>query len=375
MKIAPGYAPPGSAPVFDQWSSDRRLARSQAARTQGFSEEAEMKKALVITTTAMLFAALGLLSRGGVASSEAAQETITGDWTASVKQTDRGPVLWLSLNRNRDAGRGYFQMSSDFPLQDFTGLNPNANSNVRFTLQREAGVVLFDGLFKDGRGVGDFRFTPNSGFISTMRNLGYEELTTEKLFSMTIHDVSSSFINELKSFGYDKIPVNKLIAMRIHGVSGDFIRRMQAIGYKDIPSDKLIAMRIHGVDEKFIREAEAMGYKDLPVNDLIAMRIHNIDEEYVKSVQAMGYKDIPFNKLVSMRIHNVNGKFIKEMEEVGYNNIPLNKLITMRIHSIDSKFVKEMKDQGFNNLSIDDLIKLRIHGVDSDYIKRMRGSR
>src|SRR5215831_8579316 len=238
-----------------------------------------MKKVLIITTTAMLFAALGLLSRGGVASSEAAQETITGDWTASVKQTDRGPVLWLSLNRNRDAGRGYFQMSSDFPLQDFTGLNPNANSNVQFSLQREAGVVLFDGLFKDGRGVGDFRFTPNSGFISTMRNLGYDDLSVEKLFSMTMHDVGVKFINELKALGYDKIPVNKLIAMRIHGADGDFIRRMQAVGYKDIPEDKLIAMRIHGVDESFIKEVEAMGYKDLPVNKLIAMRIHGVDSK------------------------------------------------------------------------------------------------
>src|SRR6266540_115867 len=305
-----------------------------------------MKKVTIVSTVAFVFVAIGLLASGYTAPSPVAQETITGDWTAKVKQTDRGPALWLSLNRNTDAGKGRFQMSSDFPLQDFTGLNPNADSNVQFTLQREAGVVLFDGLFKNGRGVGDFRFTPNNGFISTMRNLGYDELSVEKLFSMTMHDVGVKFINELKALGYDKIPVNKLIAMRIHGV-----------------------------DEKFIREAEAMGYKDLPVDKLITMRIHNIDEEYVKGVQAMGYSDIPFDKLVAMRIHNVSGEFIKEMESVGYSNIPLNKLIAMRIHSVDGKFVKEMKDQGFSNLSIDDLLKLRIHGVDSDYVRRMRGNR
>jgi hypothetical protein len=287
-----------------------------------------MKKVMIVSTVAFVFAAVGLLARGYTAPSPVAQETITGDWTAKVKQTDRGPALWLSLNRNTDAGKGRFQMSSDFPLQDFTGLNPNADSNVRFTLQREAGVVLFDGLFKNGRGVGEFRFTPNSGFASTMRNLGYDELSVEKLFSMTMHDVGLKFIDELKSLGYNRIPVNKLIAMRIHGADGDFIRRMQEVGYKDIPEDKLIAMRIHGVDEKFIREAEAMGYKDLPVDKLLAMRIHNIDEEYVKSVQAMGYSDIPFNKLVAMRIHNVSGEFIKEMESVGYNNIPLDKALT-----------------------------------------------
>src|SRR5215510_8829366 len=313
-------------------------------RTQGGG--GAMKKVTIVSTVAFVFVAIGLLARGYTAPSPAAQETITGDWTAKVKQTDRGPVLWLSLNRNTDAGKGRFQMSSDFPLQDFTGLNPNADSNVHFTLQREAGAVLFDGLFKDGRGVGDFRFTPNNGFISTMRNLGYDELSVEKLFSMTMHDVGVKFINELKALGYDKVPVDKLIAMRIHGADGDFIRRMQAVGYKEIPVEKLIAMRIHGVDEEFIREAEAMGYKDLPVD-----------------------------KLVAMRIHNVSGEFIKEMEGVGYSNIPLDKLIAMRIHSVDGKFVKEMKDQGFSNLSIDDLLKLRIHGVDSDYVRRMRGNR
>src|SRR5262245_53599923 len=179
-----------------------------------------MKKVLMISTVAFVFVAIGLFVRGYTASSPAAQETISGDWTAKVKQTDRGAVLWLSLNRNSDTGKGRFQMSGDFPLRDFSGLNPNANSNTQFALQREAGVVLFEGLFKDGRGVGDFRFTPNSGFISTMRNMGYGDLSVDKLFSMAMHDVGLKFINELKSLGYENIPVNKLIAMGIHGADG-----------------------------------------------------------------------------------------------------------------------------------------------------------
>jgi hypothetical protein len=305
-----------------------------------------MKKALIIVTVALIFTALGLLAHGRTTPSPMAQETITGDWTARVKQTDRGTVLWLSLNRNTEARKGRFQMSSHFPLQEFTGLNPNANANVQFTLQREAGTVFFDGLFKDGRGVGEFRFTPNGSFISAMRNLGYDNISTEKLFVMAVHDLSTNFINELKSLGYDKLPIDKLIAMSIHEVNGDFIRRMQAIGYKDIPADKLIAMRIHGVDEKFIKE-----------------------------VEAMGYNNVPFDKLVAMRIHNVNGKYIEELRELGYSNIPLDKLVAMRIHNVDGKFVKEMREQGFKDLSVDDLIKLRIHGVDSNYIRRMRGVR
>jgi len=96
-----------------------------------------MKKVLMISTTVLVFAALGLLSRGSAALSGATQEAITGDWTAKVKQTDRGPVLWLSLNRNSDAGKGRFQMSSDFPLQDFpAALSLEVAISAQNTLER-----------------------------------------------------------------------------------------------------------------------------------------------------------------------------------------------------------------------------------------------
>src|SRR5262245_54222794 len=104
-----------------------------------------MKKALMISAIALVFAAIGLLNRGYTAPSPAVQETISGDWTAKVKRTDKGPVLWLSLNHGSEWRKSRSQMSSDFPLQDFTGLNPNANSNVQFALQREAGTVFFEG--------------------------------------------------------------------------------------------------------------------------------------------------------------------------------------------------------------------------------------
>src|SRR5262245_46123812 len=169
-----------------------------------------MKKILMISAIAFVFAAIGLLPRSYSAPSSTVQETISGDWTGKVKQTDKGPVLWLSLNHGSEGRKGGSQMSCDSPLQAFTGLNPNANSNVQFTLQREAGTVFFDGLFKDGRGVGDFRFNPNSGFIATMRSMGYDGLTTEKLFSMAVLDVGVNFINELKSLVYDKVTLEHM---------------------------------------------------------------------------------------------------------------------------------------------------------------------
>src|SRR5262245_28878595 len=72
-----------------------------------------LKKVSMISAIALVFAAVGLLQRSYSAPSSYAQETISGDWTAKVKQTDKGPVLWLSLNHGSDGRRGGSQMSCD----------------------------------------------------------------------------------------------------------------------------------------------------------------------------------------------------------------------------------------------------------------------
>ena len=220
-----------------------------------------MKKVLMIGLVAFSLAAFGLFTRGYTAPSPAVQETITGDWTAKVKQTDRGPVLWLSLNQSSDTRKGRSQMSSDFPLQAFTGLDPNANSNVQFTLQREAGTIFFNGLFKDGRGVGDFRFTPNEGFISVMRNLGYDNLSTEKLFAMVSLDVSTSYINELKSLGYDQLPLDQLFGLRALGVTAAFAKEAQDWGFGKLSANDLIEIKAMGITPDYMRSMKSLGFR------------------------------------------------------------------------------------------------------------------
>src|SRR6266540_2757294 len=250
-----------------------------------------MKKAFMIAIVVLPLAALGLLARGYTAPSSFVQETITGDWTAKVKQTDKGPVLWLSLNHGSEGRRSGSQMSCDFPLQAFTGLNPNANSNVQFTLQREAGVVFFDGLFKDGRGVGDFRFDPNSGFIATMRSLGYDGLTTERLFSMAVLDVGVNFINELKSLGYDKLSLDQLFGLRALGVTAAFIKEARDWGFGKLSADELIE----------IKAMRSVGFENIPVNKLIEMKAMGITADYVKKMRDLGLKNVSINELIQIK--------------------------------------------------------------------------
>ncbi len=302
-----------------------------------------MNKALMTAIVALVFVALGLFARGYTAPSPIIQETITGDWTAKVKQTDRGPVLWLSLNRNTESRRGRSQMSRDFPLQDFTGLDPNANSNVQFTLQHEAGTVFFDGLFKDGRGVGDFRFDPNSGFIATMRNLGYDNLSSEKLFTMAVLDVSTNFINELKSLGYDKLTL-----------------------------DQLIGLRALGVTEAFAKEAQGWGFGKLSAEDLIEIKAIGINPDYIHSMKSLGFDNLSLKKLIELKALGVNENYVKEMRSLGFENLTVNQLIEMKAMGITADYVKKMRAAGLKNVSISELIELKATGADKILTREKR---
>lgn len=303
-----------------------------------------MKKVLMISAIVLVIAALGLLTRGYTAPSPAVQETISGDWTAKVKQTDKGPALWLSLNRNTDARKSGFQMSGEIPLQDFTGLNPNANSNVQFTLTHDAGTVFFDGLFKDGKGVGDFKFTPSNGFIATMRKLGYSDgLTTEKLFTMAVLDVSANFIKELKSIGYDRPDL-----------------------------DQLIGMRALGVTIEFAREAQGWGYGKLSPNDLIEIKAMGINPDYIRSMKSMGFSDLSLRKLIELKALGVNEDYAREMRSLGFENLTMNQLIEMKAMGITADYVKKMRSLGLKDVSVNELIQIKATGADKILAREKR---
>ena len=302
-----------------------------------------MKKAFMIAIVVLPLAALGLLARGYTAPSSSAQETITGDWTAKVKQTDKGPVLWLSLNSGSDRGKGRSQMSCDFPLQAFTGLNPNANSNVQFTLRREAGVVFFDGLFKDGRGVGDFRFEPNSGFIATMRSLGYDGLTTEKLFSMAVLDISTSYVDELKSLGYDKLTLDQLFGLRALGVTAAFAKEAQDWGFGKLSADELIEIKAMGINPDYIRSMKSLGFDDLSLKKVIELKALGVNEDYVKEMRSVGFENIPVNKLIEMKAMGITADYVKKMRDLGLKNVSINELIQIKATGADKILAREKR--------------------------------
>src|SRR5687767_12252414 len=135
-----------------------------------------MKRTLTLTLAVFLFAA--------TASAE-----LKGSWTATTDDEKDGRI---HLNINR----GKFQnMGNNFNLSAFTGLSQAQIDSatqvpVQFEMRREAGLVSFDGLFKNGDGAGHFTFTPNHNYANTIRSLGVEL------------DRSEEHTSELQSLAY-----------------------------------------------------------------------------------------------------------------------------------------------------------------------------
>jgi hypothetical protein len=302
-----------------------------------------MKKVLMTSAIALALAASGLLTRGYTAPSPAVQETISGDWTAKVKQTDKGPVLWLSLNRNTDRHKDGYQMNTEIPLRDFTGLNPNANSNVQFTLAHDAGTVVFDGLFKDGRGVGDYRFTPNSGFISTMKNLGYDGLTTEKLFTLALLDVSASYINEIKSIVSAKPDLEQLISLRALGVTVAFAREAQDWGFGKLSAEQLIEIKAMGINPDYIRSMKSLRFDNLPLKKLIELKALGVNEDYVKEMRSVGFANLTMNQLIEMKAMGITAEYVKKMRDLGLKDVSISELIQIKATGADKILAREKR--------------------------------
>src|SRR6266508_2386312 len=107
-----------------------------------------MRKTLMLVFSLSLMAGLTLWSHA--ARGAAAQEQVAGDWSAKVRDTDKGKKLWLELSSEApDKWRRFNMSSSDYNIEDFTGFNPNANGNTQFALSREAGYFVCSGVVSE----------------------------------------------------------------------------------------------------------------------------------------------------------------------------------------------------------------------------------
>lgn len=314
----------------------------------------------------------------------------TGTWTAFVSKKDADR---LNFQFRKDGNR-HSNMGTDIRLSELTGLSADALTNgsrdVKFTLTRDAGVVSFDGHFRDGAGVGNYSFAPNADYVKEMSSLGYYGLDDKKLFEMAIIDVSRAYVRELqslgfrpdfdgliearifnvnraqveglKSVGYDNLSLKKLVELRVHGVTPEYIKEMRAAGFNE-SLDKFAEMHMFGVTPEYRETMAKAGYPNLSAEKLVEFKIHGITPAFIQQMQSLGFTDLSANKLTELKIFNVNADQVNELKQLGYTGLTADKLVELRVHNINREFIERVQKAGYKHPSIDQLVEMKLFGI------------
>ena len=120
---------------------------------------------------------------------------LQGTWEARLHDTWTRGDGQKQVQLNLQDGSSQFGFS--MPVAELEGLAGRDASwtarDVRFSIRRDAGVLVFQGSFSDGRGEGTYLFTPNAEYANALR-ARYGALSGRDLLRLTVHDVSRAFI-------------------------------------------------------------------------------------------------------------------------------------------------------------------------------------
>ena len=83
---------------------------------------------------------------------------VTGTWTAELRNGRVFLQVRTTAPNSWNSWSGDWNMGQTFPIEEFSGLPANDEhftaSNLKFELHREAGILSFEGAFRDARGAG-----------------------------------------------------------------------------------------------------------------------------------------------------------------------------------------------------------------------------
>jgi len=326
------------------------------------------RRLTVILLTALT--ALALLLAGETAVGKflrvvAAQEAISGQWTAQYEPKWRDQVQ-LNMIRRSDKG-GTNMMGNNYRLDELRGLDAGAlmaaDTIVKFAIVGEAGTINFEGSFKAGRGAGFWTFSPNAAFASAMSQRGFPNLTDEDLLRATTHNLTIKYIDEMKSVGFANLDFDLLVRGAGHEVSLAYINELKSAGYPGLTMDELIRARNHEIDGAYIKEVRAMGFEKETMDSVIRLKNHEITSAYLAEMKAAGFGDLTLEDTIRLKNHDITQAYVSEIRGEGYNELSADTAIRLKNHDVNADFIRKAKAQGYANASLEDLIRLSSRGT------------
>jgi hypothetical protein len=295
-----------------------------------------MKKGILVSIAVVLG---GLLLGAGVGlATLAGGETPPQKGTWSLNNwTGGGDSLSLELKRRTVISNWVWGSSQ--PIADLHGLTREqlhaAHATVRFTIDRDAGTLTFDGTVTLGVGRGEFGFAPNPTYLAKLGALGYEDVAEADVFGMAMRDVSLAYAEEVKRSGVQHVTLEDLCRFQDHGIELEFIRELVAAGATGLTGDDLVRLRDHGVDGAFVRALASAGYPDMSVGDIVRLHDHGVDGEFVAGLAGTGYKRLAAEEIIRLHDHGVDPEYVARVQASGYENLTVDQIIKLHEHGVD----------------------------------------
>jgi hypothetical protein len=264
---------------------------------------------------------------------QASQNLSAGHWVA--ERTPSADVLSIRLQVHPKGGGGMASFS--LPLHKLEGLTQADISQgaapVRFRLVRDAGTFTCEGTFKNGKGAGNWTFTPDAAFAAAVPP-AYRNLSQGELLSLALADVGPSYLRELREVGYADLSVEQLAAMRTNAISAEYIRGLKSVGYAGLPPEDLVALRSNGVTVEVIRAYRGLLEDEIPATQYIALLSNGVTASYVDSLRSVGYKSLTASEAIGLRVHGVTKDFVEKANARGQKNLSVEQLIEMRVRGV-----------------------------------------
>ena len=296
----------------------------------------------------------------------APQFRLEGEWTARASAKHPGEI---QLNFTRRSDNGSTSMNgSTYKLAELTGLgadilNAAARTDVKFSLIREAGTIICDGMFRDQMGAGFWKFEPNAGFRAEMKNRGFGPLTDEELLRATFGGLNTKYIDDLKAAGYGDLDFDKLVRAASHDITPAYVKEMRGAGYADLTMDDLIRARNHDVDAEYIKRVADMGFEKQPLDTVIRLQNHEITSEFIASMKAAGFSGLSIDELIRLKNHEVTPEFVAEIKAEGFPDLAAETAIRLKSHDVDRDFIRKAKAQGYTSVSLEQIVRLKDRGT------------
>ena len=266
---------------------------------------------------------------------------ITGDWSAKTI-TEEPDKIQLNFEMRRENG-GRNQHGSSFAYSDLRGLSAGQTQNgkVNFSLEREAGTIVCEGTFTNGRGAGTFTFNPNYQFADAMKSRGFDFSKSSKhsdkgpdleqrLFTATTLNVTTAFADDLNSANFGPLDVNDLFKAVIFKITPQFMSEMKSTGFPNLGMEELVKARIFKVDATYVRQVNDMGFPNLDFESLVKFRIFKVEPEFLNALKGEGLTNLGAEDVVKFRIFKIDPQFIREAR-ASEPNISVEEIVQMKI--------------------------------------------